>query len=286
MYLYSTITKLSGILNRICMKKLFTIGTVLTILTLYSCGGAKENKEISANANLQAAKENSIVKTVDVPVERKIIKEGEISFETADVNKTKSSITKAVQELNGYLAKDEVFDYSDKIEHRLFIRVPADKFDLLLTQISENAEKLDSKNINVLDVTEQYIDIDARLKTKKELEDRYKELLKQTTKVEEILTIEKEMGQLRTDIEAVEGRLRYLKDKISLSSLTVTYYQKTHSAFGFSSKLGQGIKNGWNNLLWFFVGLINIWPFVLLIVLGIYLIMRHERRKKAKKSAT
>jgi len=56
----------------------------------------------------------------------------------------------------------------------------------------------------------------------------------------------------------IEGRLKYLKDKTSFSTLTVAFYERTSSSFGFISKLGQVIQNGWINLLWFFVALANL----------------------------
>ncbi|MDR2691715.1 MAG: DUF4349 domain-containing protein [Dysgonamonadaceae bacterium] len=116
------------------------------------------------------------------------------------------------------------------------------KFELLLDRIAQNAKKLDSKNITVSDLTEEFIDIEARIKTKKELENRYKELLKQANKVEEIVAIEKEIGNLRTDIESIEGRLKYLKDKVSYSTLNVVFYERTSSPFGFNSKFDMQFK--------------------------------------------
>jgi hypothetical protein len=217
---------------------------------------------------------------IEILDDRKIIREGEITFQTSDVDETKSLIIKTTQELNGYITKENANEYADRIEQKLIIRVPADKFDLLLSKISESAKKIDSKNIDALDVTEEYIDVEARLKTKKDLEIRYRELLKQAKSVEEIMSIEKESGQLRADIESVEGRLRYLKDRVSFSSLTATYYQKVNSAFGFSSKFGQAIKYGWKNLLWFFIGLTTIWPFIILIGGGIFAAFRISRKRR------
>lgn len=268
------------------MKNILTILTVTAVLTIYSCGQKQEYKGVSADLAMQEPTQTNqkTPEKVENAVDRKIIKEGEISFETANINETKTLITKTVQELNGYISKDNVNDYSDKLEHRLVIRVPSDRFDLLLKTISESADKLDSKNVDVLDVTEEYIDIDARIKTKKELEDRYKELLKQARKVDEILTIEKEIGQLRTEIESVEGQMKYLKDRISFSTLTVTYYQKTNSAFRFSSKLGQALKSGWDGFLWFLIGLTHLWTFILIALVTIYLFIRRRRNKK--KNAT
>ena len=225
--------------------------------------------------------ETGLVETV----ERKIIKQGTIRFKTTDVNRTKLLIVQAVIELNGYIANDNAYHYSEQVEHKLIIRVPADKFDALLATISESVDQLESKNIDVLDVTEEYIDIEARIKTKKDLQNRYREILKQATKVEEILQIEKEMGNLQTEIESVEGQMRYLKDKISFSILNVTYYQyqAKSSAFDFSSRIVDGIKNGWEVFLWFIIGVSNIWVFILLIVATIFL-LRFWRKKK-KKSA-
>ena len=222
------------------MKRLMTILTALAVLTICSCSQSKQelglvsaDSEQVASVSQSNEQQSEKVETV----ERKIIKKGEIKFRTADVDKTKSLVVQTVQELNGYISNDNAYDYSERLEHRLTIRIPAENFDLLLKKISENVEKFDSKNIDVLDVTEEYIDIEARIKTKKELQAGYAELLKKAVKVDEILNIEKEIGNLQTEIESVEGRMNYLKDRIAFSTLTVTYYQKTTSAFGFSSKL-------------------------------------------------
>lgn len=264
------------------MKKLLTILATFSIL-IYSCGQREKYKGTSADIVQKEADQQSTEKA-ETKVERKIIKEGEISFETASINETESLITKTVESLNGYISKDNAVNYPDKIEHRIVIRVPSDKFDLLLKKLSESVDKFDSKNIDVLDVTEEYIDIDTRIKTKKELENRYKELLKQTNKVDEILNIEKEIGQLRTEIESVEGRMKYLQDRISYSTLTATYYQKTTSAFRFATKFGQAIKSGWDGFLWFLIGLTHLWTFIIIGVVVLYFVIRQQRKKK--KNAT
>lgn len=268
------------------MKHALIFLTILFLVTVGSCG-QQGPSEVAADVVLEKSANAADAKILqDNPViERKIIKEGEIIFETSNSTETKEIISKSIVDFKGYISKDNVFDYKDKVEYRITIRVPSDKFELLLDRISQNVKKLDSKNINALDVTEEFIDVDARIKTKKELEARYKELLKQANKVEEILTIEKEIGNLRTEIESIEGRLKYLKDKVSYSTLTVVFYEKTTSSFGFNSKFGQSLKNGWTNLLWFFVALANLWPFVL-IGLAVILIYKRLNDRNKKKNAT
>ena len=262
------------------MKNLLTVLTLFMLFTLYSCDKRQEFKSASADvAQKEMATDQKAPDKLETTVDRKIIKEGEISFETSDIQETKSLITKTVQELNGYISKDDANDYSGRLENRLTIRVPSDKFDLLLKRISESVKKLDSKTLNVLDVTAEYIDIDARIKTKKELQERYREILKRAGKVDEILSIEKEIGQLETDIESVQGQMNYLKDRISYSTLSVTYYEKTSVLSGFSSKFGRALKDGWDFLLLFIVAVAHLWTFILL-GFAVYFVVKLLRRKK------
>jgi len=221
-------------------------------------------------------------------VERKLIKEGEIEFETTDAKQTREKIANIVSDCQGYISKDRTSSYTYKMEYNISIRVPAAKFDLLLNTISESAEKLDKKNIRVLDVTEEFIDIESRVKTKKELEERYKELLKKANKVEEILSIEREIGSLRTEIESIEGRFKYLQDRVSYSTLSVSFYEKidekTNTSFGFVSKFTSAIKDGWNIVLWCIIGLTNLWAFLLLGMLVVFGIKYLRKRRKKRKN--
>jgi hypothetical protein len=221
-------------------------------------------------------------KELPLQIERKIIRSGEIRFETDDLIKTESLISKAVSELKGYVSNDNLYNSDDRTTHRLVIRIPAENFDILLDRISENAQKIDSKTVDAQDVTEEYIDVESRMRTKKEIESRYKELLSQAKDVEDILSIEKEIGTLRTDIESVEGRMQYLQNQVAFSSLTVEFYQKTSSAFHFSSKAGQAIVMGWKWLLAFVIFLVHLWPFIIIGGIIIFTVKRIGKRKKVK----
>jgi hypothetical protein len=134
----------------------------------------------------------------------------------------------------------------------------------------------------VKDVTEEYVDVEARLKTKKDLEQRYQEIMKKATTVSEMLEIEKEMGTLRADIESIEGRLNVLKSQVSFSTLTVTIYELVTAPNFFGTRIGSGFVNGWNNLLDFFVFIVNLWPFFLLGAVGYVGIRRWRALRKSK----
>jgi hypothetical protein len=261
----------------------------LLLLILFSCNSGN-NKELAMMTPVKDEETSSIRVSdpagkisTEAPIERKVIKRGDISFQTSSIQETTNFITKTVSELKGYISSDNVYNSDNRITQRLEIRISATSFDDLLTRISQNAKRIDSKNVQVQDITEEYIDIESRIKTKKELENRFKEILSKAKTVEEIVSIEKELGTLRTDIEAIEGRLKYLKDQVSLSTLTVEYYELSSSTLNFSSKLGQALIMGWRFLLSFIIGLVHIWPFLLILGITLIIIFKIGRKEKVKK---
>ncbi len=269
------------------MKNPLKLASLLLLATACSCGNDYSPAPYAETAMMQEealdTRSDTPVNPQDAVLERKIIKEGEISFETSNAKKTREMIQRAVTENNGYLADDNASNYTGQSDYTLTIRVPADRFETLLSTITEHAGKLESKNIRTLDVTEEFVDIEARLKTKKELEERYRDLLKRANTVEEVLSVEREIGTLRSDIESVEGRLKYLRDRVSYSSLTVSFHEPGDDAFGFGGKFTRGVESGWQNLLWFVIGLVNLWPFILLGVGAIFGFRYWRKRKKDKK---
>lgn len=197
--------------------------------------------------------------------ERKLIKEGWITFETDDLAAARGRIEHAISRYKGYLSSDQESDGGNRISTTLVVRVPAAQFDSLLAAVSEGVKRFEDKNIQVKDVTAEFLDIQARLKTKKELEARYLALLQQAKSVSEILEIEKQAGELRAEIESIEGRLKYLSNQVGFSTLTITVYEQVSRATGFGQEFQEGFSSGWKNLIWFFVGLTHIWPFLVLI---------------------
>lgn len=254
---------------------------IIILFILASCNSGENQPNTNTNMVSSEKRMESLAPVGDqsVSVERKIIKEGSIRFETKSVVETQKEIRKIVAELGGYIGNENSYNYEGTIEYSLTARVPEDKFNTLIDRVSSLAEKVESKNINSSDVTEEFIDVEARIKTKKELEARYKEILKKATRVDEILNIEREMGNLRAEIESLEGRMNYLKNRISLSTLNITFYEKVSVPFGFFSKVKQALHNGWQALLWFIIILISLWPFIILVLIILFIILKFRKKK-------
>ena len=219
-------------------------------------------------------------KTTDTTIQRMLTKEGTLRWETGDVAKTHAAILVQANKYNAYVSNDNQTRDDYQTTTRMELRIPSDKFDEFISGIEKDVTKFDEKRIEVLDVTEEYIDISARMKTKKELEQHYYDLLKQTKNVAEVLLVEEQLNTVRADIESAEGRLKYLKDKVNMSTLHLTFYETTSAPVGFFGEIGKSFVSGWKGFLYFILGIISAWPIVLVVSGFLFWLIRRRRNKK------
>lgn len=269
------------------MKNLRKIIALFSLIALMGCDNNRSVSEPMNMGEMQMADEEQALnpKTTRLDakpgnqLERKFIKNGQIAFETEDLTKTKEAVFKAIKKFDGYISSENEYKSSEEISTNIVIRVPADNFDKLIQEITLGVKRFDRKEIYVQDVTEEFLDVEARLRTKKELENKYLEILKKATTVTEILEVERQIGELRAEIESFEGRLKFLNNQVSFSTLTVRIYEPLSKQTEFGKKFKNGFKNGWDNLILFFVLLVNVWPFIL-IILGVLILLRIWRKRK------
>ncbi|MCB9360350.1 MAG: DUF4349 domain-containing protein [Flavobacteriales bacterium] len=282
---------------------LSTLTPLLLIILLFSCGVDKresyrtdfseasasyDEQEIPAITVQKAPKPENIEGEVsEKKIERKLIKTGNIEFETENLSETNTRIISSVKKLGGYISNENEYNNYGQTTINLTVRIPSENFDVLLNEVSKGVTDFDNKNIDVKDVTEEFVDVQARIKTKKELETRYLQILEKAKTVKEIIEIERELGNLRADIESFEGRLKYLKNQVSFSTLDISFYElvAVEKDNKFGQKFIDGFASGWENLIWFFLGLTNIWPFILLIVVLIWFIRKRIITRRNRKKA-
>lgn len=278
--------------------------SIISCLTLFLIiGGCKENDEAEVSedsvSNMMVVKlptrdsaagnsemgdyESAAATAEDKKIETKIIKQGDLRFETNDLEKTYNQIRSAVKKYNATVQKDtEGKDY-ESLFRNITVRVPNQNFDVFIADISKGVGYFDKKEISSQDVTEDYIDIDSRVKTKKVLEGRYLELLKKATKVSEMLEIEKKLSEIREEIEAKEGQLKYMQNRVSMSTVTIAFYKTIAAESGvtvsYGTKIGNAIKSGFNGISSFLIGLLQIWPFIIILV-GLFLLIRKRLKRR------
>jgi hypothetical protein len=216
-------------------------------------------------------------------IEQKIIKNGNLKFETNNLETTYEQIKTAIKKGGATIQNDsEGKDYGT-IYRRITVRIPSENFDAFIKDISTGVDYFDNKEISAQDVTEEYIDIDARLKAKKKLENRYLELLSKATKMSEMLAIEAQLSAIREEVEAKEGQLRYLQSQVSLSTITIEFYKTVAEESGvtisYGTKIWNAITSGFYGISSFFLTLLEIWPFIIIATTLFYFIRKRFKKK-------
>lgn len=233
--------------------------------------------------------------TVDKVLDtRMIIKTGTMNIEIDKYDDAEKSILEVVQRNGGIVSSSNVTqNVSGKKQGTISVRIPTDKFDLLLKDIN-TIGKVTSQNVKSTDVTEEYIDLEARLKTQKELESRIIKLLQEKARdLSDIITLEDKLASIRKNIESVEGRMKFLKNQSDFSTLSINLFEPsilvTSTGGGFFSELWDSVKSGLQGFTKILGGLIMViiafLPIIVIALIIFWIIRKIIKRKKAKKLA-
>jgi hypothetical protein len=244
-------------------------------------GGAPKSEEASGLLDtwIKEKVQYAPLQQTTIP-DRQVIKTGYLTVRIDDMEQTRKSVEKICKEHNAYISSEMQNNYDTRMQYEQVIRMPAISFDVMIQKLESLGVEVENKSVQTTDVTEEFIDKEARIKTKKELEIRYREILKQAKVVSDILSIESQLNQVRGDIESMEGRLKFLQNQVAFSTLNVTFYKTIGTNFGFGSKIVSAARNGWDMFLLFIIGLLNIWPFLLIGAALLYLGFRRMRNRR------
>lgn len=254
-----------------------------------SAQAKSEHVEYDAESNYEMAADSTAAPAAEIPlppekIEQKIIKLGELRFGVSDMDATYTSIQQLVKKYKVIVQNDSEGKDEYSLSRTMLLRVPNEYFDDFINELSKGVDYFDRKTISVDDVTEEYIDVASRIKTKKALEERYLQLLSKANKVSEMLEIERELANIREEIEAKEGRLKYIQNKVSMSTISIQFYKPTERKAGatvsFGTKFANAIKSGFNGISTFFLWLIEVWPFIIILVALIFFIRRRFKKKR------
>lgn len=274
------------------MKRIIIV--LLGVLCIAACGKLRESKETQVTLVEPSACEAVMPKACslaappeikfELRMPAKIIKNAEVRMQVDRLDPGYTKVKAIVAKYNAYFGSDNRSQSDNEITQNMNIRVPAVKFDSILEELVNEGIYINYKNVSAEDVTDQFVDVEARLKTKKEVELRYLALLKDAKKVSDILEVENNLRTIREEIESFEGRMKHLKDQIAYSDINLNMYQtleyKAKPKVSFGSQVVESLANGWTNLTDFTLYVIAAWPFLIAILLIAIAIKKWRSRKK------
>ncbi len=231
----------------------------------------------------------------DVPVGLKVIRDGRIDLrvDPGTFDQVSSQLRSIATDLGGYITSGETYlqeiDGVDYTVGWMTMRIPEDRFDDALARVDGIGERL-SLNVSSQDVTEEYVDLEGRLRYWKSQEEFYTRLMSEATEIDDLVTIQTRMQDVMLNIEQTEGRLRYLDSRTDFSTLTVGLTEVPDTVTtveqGETGVIEASIDQAGTVLLATIGGLIVgaafILPFALLAGLGLLLwvAVRSIRRRK------
>ena len=253
-------------------------------------GGGGRKDPVPEDISLEQSEQNQTAPTV---IERKIIRNADLILEANAPEEAQNKITTIAESKGGFVIESSQSSNDARATTRdtvtMTIRVPAAKFNETLDEIRKTSSRVIVETVKGQDVTEEFIDIEARLKTKKALEEQFLGIMKQAKSVEDALNVQRELADVRGEIEQIEGRKRFLENQSSLSTVKIKLQSPTQfspNSSGFFYQLGQAVSTGFSGasgfILTLVTALITLVPFLLFIVLPIYLVIRYLLKKNRK----
>ncbi|WP_160328183.1 DUF4349 domain-containing protein [Solirubrum puertoriconensis] len=214
---------------------------------------------------------------------RLLVYKANVDINVDDLGKAATQVDSIVRRSGSWVSSATQTREEDIWRQEMTIRVRPQQFTVLLNGLAKLGT-VENKAIEAEDVTSQHADVSARLRTKRALEQRYVGLLSQAKKISEVLEIEAKLGEAREDIEATESRLKTLNDEVAYSTIYLKLYQPltlpTPEApvLSFGSRMTEAFYGGWQLITSVLIGLVYLWPMLLLATVGVWLFKRWRRR--------
>ncbi|WP_342542673.1 DUF4349 domain-containing protein [Paenisporosarcina sp. FSL H8-0542] len=295
---------------------LFILLSSLLVL-LAACSGGEEKAESSEDKALAPQSDSNEVATEEsaelannsssgeakktaptVAVERMIIHKAILSVNVKELDKAQSNIQKKVEQFGGYIVESNVYQEDEQTSGgKMIVRVPEENFEKFLLEAEGEAAKVLERNVTGQDVTEQYVDLESRVKSKRAVEERLLEFMSKAQKTEDLLKISADLAQVQEEIEVMVGKMKYLENQTSFSTIEITMYEnrvvvpeidskelntweKTKKQFATSMN---SLLSTFSALIVFFVGNLPVLVILTAIGLLVYFVIKRRLRNEQKK---
>lgn len=285
------------------IKKVVLILSLLTLIFLYGCGSNQSTESSPINSKSKDSVGINYSETIEEDASvgeailddkadivsgqftsQKIIYKADISVETEEFDKAVESIRGKTNEVKGYIENSSVrgrgSEDNDPKHGYFVLRVPKKEFEYI-KKTAESWGNIIQSNSNAQDVTESYIDTETRLQTLEIQQDRIMELLKKAEKMEDIINLERELQNIRYQVESYTSSLRKMDSLVDYATITVNLYEVKAVPTvpkGFSQEIGTAVKSSWSLFAEFIRGaiisIIYLFPYILILGIIVVLIVR------------
>jgi hypothetical protein len=230
-------------------------------------------------------------------IERLIIRNASLSVVVPDTEAALDEINDLVDELGGYVVESNVYQYQEGLQANVTLRVPAESLDVALERIRGMATEVRSERISGQDVTEEYVDLQSRMRHLEATEARLLEFLEEAEDTEAALAVYEQLRQVQAEIEQVKGRIQYLEQSAALATISLDIIpDELAQPIQVGGWRPQGtLRNAFQSLVRVLQSLVDAAIFIVVLVIpalavialplaGLFLLVRATvRRRRARK---
>ena len=211
----------------------FFIGLMTACSSNDSIGNAKMDSAVrSDEVGVKKELDNSMVEGLAdegsemIATNRMIIHKAQLQLNVKSFEKARVSIEKKVSEYGGYIVESNVYRENEKsVNGRMTVRIPEEYFQTFLTDAEGEAADILERIVTGEDITEQYVDLESRMKSKRVVEERLLEFMGNAEKTEDLLKISSDLAGVQEEIEIIVGQMNYLENQTSYSTIEITMYE-------------------------------------------------------------
>ncbi len=242
------------------------------------------NFEQAENSPLSKNKTTSQHLPSPIEESKKIIKTGNLTIKVDNYKEARAELGDIVNSYGAYFSSEMESNQNYQLANNLSIMVQPEHFEDVIKGIEGIAAKIDSKTTTAADVSKQFVDINARLQSKRDVVARYRSIMKKANTIPEILDMEERIRVIVEEVEAMEGQLRYLTKQVGLSTINLRMYEVIERPIakaqpnGFLTKALAAVGNGWNNILDIVLSLLSIWPSLFFLMIVGFFAIKYVRR--------
>lgn len=226
--------------------------------------------------------------------DRMIIHHAQLQVKVKEFKQAQLKIEKKVTEYDGYIVESNVYSQdAEAVSGTMIIRIPEEHFQAFLKDAEEEATILE-RNVTGQDVTEQFVDLQSRVTSKRAVEARLLEFMSTAQKTEDLLKISADLAKVQEEIEVIVGKMNYLENQTSYSTIEIAMFEdrvivptldknnlntwdKTKKQLATSTNFMLAAGSG---LIVFFIGNLPIIILLSLVGIGIYFFIRRKKTTK------
>ncbi|AYB32425.1 DUF4349 domain-containing protein [Chryseolinea soli] len=263
----------------------------LAVITMMACHSRKD--EVLKVAKFAVADETfndmaaptpqKMMMSSSVDTDRKLIREARLQMDVTSLKNISDSVNVLLRQYHAYASNEAQDNQRYDLRKSMTIRVGEQQFEPMMKRLEALATRIVERSVTTQDVTLEYTDLQARLRSKKELEVRYHEILRQAKTVKDMLAIEEQLGATREEIESMEARFKRMTNLTTYCTLDVVFVQRLEAPpTGFAQEFGVALTNGWRSIMNAVLACVSVWPWAFVGFALIGFVIRFRKRRMAQ----